>query len=185
MKRTFKKEDIQKISLGILLGLGVIYGYFDQLLLPLKKRQTATAASIAALDPEISKAKATIARAKAADAGAPKAEAAVAEIEGMIPEGAPVSWFPVLVGDFFKQAGFEKAVTRMLNESSAKGADGFRRLGWSVDLPETQFIRLGAAIADLENEEPLISIENVTIETLRDDPQNQHVLLTVNNIAKE
>ncbi len=185
MKRKLKKDDIQKIILGCLLFLGVVYGYFDMLLGPLKKRQKTTEASIVALEPEISKAKAAIAAADKVELDAPVAEQTVSQIEALIPEGAPVSWFPVLINDFFKQAGVEKAVTRMLNESTEKGANGFRRIGWGIDIPETHFHAFGAAIADLENREPLVSIKTVTIEALVADPDSQRVMLTVNNIAKE
>jgi hypothetical protein len=37
----------------------------------------------------------------------------------------------------------------------------------------------------LENNEPLIEIQALTIETLREDPEAQRVLLTVNNIVKQ
>ncbi|MEO8350903.1 MAG: hypothetical protein ABI680_04175 [Chthoniobacteraceae bacterium] len=185
MKRKFQKEDIQKIILGALLFLGVVYGYFDLLLGPLKKRQQSTTASIAALEPEISKAKAAIAASEKLEADAPVAEQTVSQIESLIPEGAPVSWFPVLINDFFKQAGVEKSLTRMLNESSEKDVAGFRRIGWGIDIPETRFIAFGAAVADLENREPLVAIKSVSIEALRDDPETQRVMLTVNNIAKE
>ena len=185
MKRKIEKDHIQKIVLGVLLFIGVVFGYFNLLLGPLKSRQKSVSSSISALDPEIKKANATIARAQAVEVNAPQAEQTVAEINAMIPEGAPVSWFPVLIGDFFKQAGFEKSVTRMLNEETDKDIEGYRRIGWGVDIPETQFVGFGSAIAELENDEPLIAIKNITIESIRDNPEFQHVLLTVNNIAKE
>ena len=48
-----KKEEIQKIVLGGLLALGVVYGFFDILYFPLKKREKAKRISIDALEPEI------------------------------------------------------------------------------------------------------------------------------------
>ena len=183
--KKLRKEDIQKIGLGLLMALGIIYGYFDLLLGPVKARQKSIVTSISALDPEIATAKAQLARAVQVENDAPKAEATIATINAMIPEGAPVAWFPVLIGDFFKKFGFEKGLTRMNNELVDKELPGYRRVSWGIDLPRVDCLTFAAAVAELENEEPLVEIQALTIETLREDPEAQRVLLTVNNIVKQ
>jgi len=45
-------------------------------------------------------------------------------------------------------------------------------------------IVLAEACPQLENDEPLIEIQSLNIESMRDDPEGQHVLLTVQNIIK-
>jgi hypothetical protein len=182
--RDLTKEELQKLCLGTLLFFGLIYGYFDMLLNPLKRRQLLTATNIAGLGPEINKAKDQIKRSANVESQAPQAAVNIAQIDSMIPEGAPVSWFPVLVSDFFKKAGFDKAVTHMNQEIVDKETPGYRRVMWSIDVPRVDCIGFAKAVAQLENEEPLIEIQSLNIESMRDDPEGQHVLLTVQNIIK-
>jgi hypothetical protein len=180
-----RKEDIQKIVLGVLMALGVVYGYFAILLGPLKKQQTSTQTSLNALEPEIAKAKGDLERASQIEASAPKAAATMAQIDAMIPEGAPVAWFPTLVADFFKRQGVEKITTRMSSEVADKELTGYRRINWGVDVPKVECLRFASSLADLENQEPLLEIQGVTIEAVKDNPEAQHVLLTLNNIVKQ
>lgn len=179
------KEEAQKIVLGVLLGVGVVFGYFQWLLSPLQARHAATKKSVAALDPAISKAKAQIARDNEVRAQAPLAQATLAQIDGMIPEGAPVAWFPPRIGEFFKNHGVEKVITRMNSESAHPTLVGYRRISWSIDLPKVECMNFGATLADLENTEPLIAIESLTMETIREEPDAQHVLLNLVNIVKQ
>jgi len=182
--KNLNKDHIQKIALGSLMAIGVVYGYFDFLLGPLRAKTRSTAASVTALDPEISKANAQMLRAKAIAKEAPPVEASIATINGMIPEGAPVAWFPVVINDLFKRAGFEKSTTKLTTEAADKELAGYRRITWAIELPKVDCLAFGAAVAELENQEPLVEIQSVAIETLREDPEAQRVLLTVNNIVK-
>jgi hypothetical protein len=183
-KKDLTKEELQKLFLGTLLFFGLVYGYFDMLLNPLKKHQLHTATSIVALEPEIDKAKEQLKRAAGVESQAPLAQTNIAQIDAMIPEGAPVSWFPVLISDFFKKAGYDKAVTHMNQETLDKETPGYKRVSWSIDVPRVDCIGFAKAVAQLENEEPLIEIQSLSIESMRDDPEGQHVLLTVQNIVK-
>jgi hypothetical protein len=180
-----RKEDIQKIVLGVLMAIGIIYGYFDILLNPLKKVQLNTATSVNGLEPEIRKAHSEVKRAQAMEAEAPKAAALVAQVEAMIPEGAPVAWFPPLLTDFFKKQGVEKMTTRLNGEAAELKLAGYRKLTWGVEMPKAECLAFGTAVAELENSEPLVEISALTIESLRDEPAAQRVLLTLNNLAKE
>ena len=103
----------------------------------------------------------------------------------MIPEGSPVAWFPTRLGDFFKKQGMDKAVTRMNSEAADKNLPGFRRMSWTVDLPRVDFISFASAIAQLENEEPLIEIATLQIDTSREEVDSQHILITLNNLVKQ
>jgi hypothetical protein len=182
--KDLSREELQKLLLGTLLFFGLVYGYFDMLLNPLHKRQANTATGIVALDPEIDKAKEQLKRSAGVQNEAPKAKASIEQIDAMIPEGAPVSWFPVLVADFFKKAGFDKAVTHMNNETTDKDTPGYKKVSWSIDVPRVDCNGFARAVAQLENEQPLVEIQSLSIESMRDDPEGQHVLLTVQNIVK-
>lgn len=178
------KEEIQKIVLGLLLGVGVVFGYFELLLAPLKARKEATSKGIVALEPAISKAKAQLARDATVAAQAPIATATLATIDSMIPAGAPVAWFPPRMADFFKDRGIERVTTRLTSETAMPDLAGYRRLAWAVDVPRVEWLSFANAVSELENSEPLLWIENLTVESLRDQPDAQHVFLTVINIVK-
>ena len=53
------------------------------------------------------------------------------------------------------------------------------------DLPRVDFIPFAAAIALLENEEPLCEIGSLQVDTSREEVDAQHVLMTVNNLVKQ
>lgn len=181
----FGKEEIQKMILGSLVAVGVVYGYFDWLLSPLKLRHANVQKSIAALEPEIGRARAQIARDLDVQKQAPLAQETLAQIEGMIPEGAPVAWFPTLIGDFFKNHGIDKISTRMNGEGTVPDLPGYRRITWGVEVPKVDCMVFAKAMAALENTEPLIGVDSVTIETQRDEPDLQRVVLTLNNLVKQ
>ncbi|HEV7867281.1 MAG TPA: hypothetical protein VGO90_06340 [Chthoniobacteraceae bacterium] len=179
------KDEIQKLFLGGLLLIGVIYSYFTMLLFPLQAKQAAIRKSTEALTPEIAKAKAQIKRTTELERTAPELIAVLAQAEAMIPEGSPVAWFPTKVADFFRQQGIEKASTRFSSETAEKELPGFRRLAWGIDLPKVDFAQFGSAICALENEEPLLQIASLQIDASRDDVQAQHALINVQNIVKQ
>ena len=179
------KQEIQKIVLGCLLLVGIVYVYFNMLLGPLTQRQEVIRKSIADLEPQIAAAQAQIKKTEGIESAAPQADATVAQVDAMIPEGSPVAWFPTKIGDFFKRQGVDKAATRLNNEYEDKTLVGFRHISWSVDLPRIDFVPFSAALAQFENEEPLVAIGGLQIDTSRDDAEAQHVLLTVHNLVKQ
>ena len=178
------KEEIQKAFLGGLLLIGLVYVYFNMLLGPLVARQGGVRKAIADLDPQIATAQEQIKKTAGLEIAAPKSAQTLAQVGAMIPEGSPVAWFPKRLGDFFKSQGVDKAATRMNNESEDKALPGFRRMSWSVDLPRVDFIPFAAAVALLENDEPLFEIGSLQVDTSRESVDSQHVLMTVNNLVK-
>jgi len=179
------KEEIQKVVLGVLLFFGLIYSYFDLLLGPLSKRQEATQASIAALGPEIAKAKEQIEKTRQLELNADAAMLTARQVDTMIPEGSPVAWFPTRMTEFFKKQGIDKALTRMNGEMPDKELPGFRKLVWGVDLPKVEFVNFAEAVAALENQEPLFEIGALQIDASREDVESQHALITLNNLVKQ
>jgi hypothetical protein len=179
------KEEIQKIVLGGLLLLGVVYSYFDLLLGPLTKRAETTQASVNALGPEIANAKSQIAKTQQLEKDTPNLTLPMRQAQAMIPEGAPVAWFPTRMTEFFKKEGIDRASTRMTGELPERELPGFRKISWGVDLPKVEFVVFGQAVAALENEEPLLEITALQIDASRDDVEAQHAFLTVNNLVKQ
>lgn len=179
------KDEIQKLVLGGLLLAGVVYGYFDLLLFPLKKAQQATLNSTVALGPEIQAAQAQLKKTQDLEKTVAEKMIVLRQVDAMIPEGSPVAWFPTRVGDFFRRQGIEKATTKINGESPEKDMPGFRRLAWGIDLPKVAYGQFGGAICALENEEPLLEIRTMQIDASRDDAETQRSTITVSNLVKQ
>lgn len=180
-----EKDEIQRIFLGALLVIGVLYGYFNFLLGPLKNQQIATRKATAELEPQIAQARETIAKSESATQREPKARETMAQIEALIPEGAPVAWFPPRVSEIFSAAALEKTTTRNTNEVPDRNLPGFHRMQWSVELAKIDYAQFVQALSRFENEEPLAQINTITIEANQDDPQTQRAVLSVSNLLKK
>ncbi len=179
------KEEIQKVCLGSLLLIVLVYCYFQFLLAPLSKKQTATADAMDALHPKIEEAQEQIRKAQRMEAAAPQALARMQQIAAMIPEGSPVAWFPPRVAEIFKRDGLDKAQTRMNTDTPERELTGYRRMAWGVEVPKAAFIPFAQALAEFENAEPLAEIVGLQIESARESIGSQRVSLTVNNIVKQ
>ncbi len=179
------KEEIQKLALGILLLIGVVYSYFDMLLFPELKKQDAVAKNIASLSPEIKKAQEQIKRAQDLEQSAPGKTQVVPQVEAMIPDGAPVAWFPPRISELFKREGIDKVAAKLNNETAEKDLPGFRRIAWTIDFPKVDFIGYARALSTLENDEPLVAVTSLSIEPSVDDVETQRALITVNNLVKQ
>jgi hypothetical protein len=179
------KEELQKLFLGGLLVIGVVYSYFDLLLFPLKKAQRSAERSTTALGPEILAAQGQIKKTRDLEKSVAEKTIVLRQVDAMIPEGSPVAWFPTKIGDFFRRQGIEKATTKINSEAPEKELPGFRRLSWGIDLPKVAYGQFGGAIAALENEEPLLEIRTMQIDASRDDAETQRSTITVNNLVKQ
>ena len=179
------KDEIQKLALSALLLAGLLYCYFALMLAPLSASEVKAKKEMAALEPQIAEAKKQLQKTAQIEKQAPASQALLADMKSRFPEGAPIAWFPPRVADFFKRQGIDRAMTHYNSESPEKDLPGFRRMIWAVDLPKVEFVSLGAALAALENEEPLLQVTNVTVETNKDEPQYQQATLVVAMIVKQ
>ncbi len=130
-------------------------------------------------------ANAQITKVKTVEAQSPEAKRIVRQVEAMIPDGSPVAWFPPRMNEFFKKNGIDKVVARMNNDSLDKDYPGYRRVNWGVELPRVDFMPFAAAIADLENTEPLLEIQSLEIEAGRDEAQMQRASLVLSNLVRQ
>lgn len=179
------KSEIEKIALGGALCCGLLYAYFYLMMGPLNVREKKALATIAETQPKVDEAKAQLEKTRVIELKSPASQKTINEIKALIPEGAPVAWFPPRVQDFFKRQGIEKVSARLSNEFLEKDMPGFRKIFWSIDLPKVGFQKLGRAIMELENEEPLLEITNLQIEALKDNPEFSHATITVATLVKQ
>ena len=178
-----EQEQIKKIALSVLLLVALLYGYFTYLLGPLETAETTATNGIATVIPQISDAKQQISKTADLETKAPQATAFLTNIKNTIPDGAPIAWFPPKMADFFKSHGIEKCTTHLVSEG-AGAMPGFKKMVWEIDVPKVEFIPLGMAIASLENDEPLLTVLNVSIDAMREDAQYQHATLILTTLVK-
>lgn len=178
-----EQEQAKKLGLGAIVFVGVLYCYFTYLLGPLQAGERNATNGIAALGPQIQDANKQIRKTADLEKQAPAATAFLANLKNSIPDGEPIAWFPPKMADFFKNHGIEKCTTHLVSEAP-DAMPGFRKLIWNIDVPRAEFVPLGVALSDLENQEPLLDVMTVTVDAAREDAQYQHATLVISTLVK-
>ena len=186
MNGKFSKDQIQKMFLSGLLMVGLIYCYFTFLIDPLAKTDKLHEASIAGLEEQLGKAQSEIKRSKAMQEQAKSAAETLAQVNDMIPEGAPIAWFPPRIHAFFDRHNLKGVTVRPGSMDGAPDPTlhNFRNAEWTIDVPQAGASPLGIALAGLENEEKLLEITHLQIMSLADSPEKQHVSMNVTTLLK-
>jgi hypothetical protein len=175
------KDQIQKLALSTMGFIVLVYVYFSFFLGPLNKSHDTMQATITDLQNRIAGSKNEMTKAANLEKQASAATTRYAALTNASPEGAPIAWFPPRMKIFFSNLQIDKTTARLENSLPYKEADlsGWMRYNWTIDLPQTDFASLGKAVAELENNEPLLSINRINIHATTEDPQFQQVTLTV------
>ena len=179
----FNKDQIQKLVLSTIGLVVLLYVYFSFFLGPLNKSRASAEKNMAGLQAKLASSKTEMMKAANLEKQATEATARFAAFQGITPEGAPIAWFPPRMKLFFSNQQIEKSTARLESSNPYKETElaDWSRYTWSIDLPQTDFVTLGHAVAQLENTEPLLGITRLSIKAIADDPQFQQVSLTVNN----
>ena len=180
-KLNLTKDEIKKLAVSAIAFVVLLYVYFGFFLGPLRRSQATMVASIKDLQDKVGSSEATLTNVTNLEKQATAATTRYALLTNSNPEGAPIAWFPPRIKVFFANQQIDKAVARLEGNLPYKEADlaGWTRYNWTIDLPQTDFSVLGYALAELENTEPLLSINHINIHGLADDPQFQQVSLSV------
>jgi hypothetical protein len=180
-KLNLSKDQIQKLSLSTIGFVVLLYVYFSFFLGPLNKSRESMQASINDLQKKVGNSKNEMTKAINLEKQASAATSRYAALTSLSPEGAPIAWFPPRMKIFFSNQQIDKSTARLESNVPFKEADlsGWMRYNWMLDLPQTDFASLGKAVAELENTEPLLSINKINIHGLPSDPQFQQVSLSV------
>ena len=180
-KLNLSKDQIQKLALSTMGFVVLLYVYFSFFLGPLNKSRDSMLVSIRDLQIKVGNSKNEMTKTTNLEKQATAATTRYAALTNSSPEGAPIAWFPPRMKAFFANQQIDKATARLEGNIPYKEADlsGWMRYNWMLDLPQTDFSTLGKAVAELENAEPLLSINKINIHALPEDPQFQQVNLTV------
>ena len=180
------KDQIQKIFLSGLLMVGLIYCYFTFLITPLGDRVTDAAKRTEELEGQLAKARSQVARSRSVEEQARASQEIIAQANDMIPEGAPIAWFPPRMTAFFNRHNLKGVAVRGGGVSGAPdpALKDFHSGEWTLELPPTSINQLGITLAGLENEEKLMEITHLQIAATADAPEKQHASINVATLLK-
>ncbi|CAN5473109.1 hypothetical protein BH20VER3_BH20VER3_20190 [soil metagenome] len=177
--KKLSKDQIQKIALSVLGFIGLIYCYFSFFLGPLNKSRDAAEAQIADVQEKTSSSKTELKKTANLEMEAKEATGRYEALKATTADGAPIAWFPPKMRTFFGVQGIEKVTARLKSSGDLKQpelADWIKDT-WVIELPQSDYSALGKAIAELENTEPLLALQQVVIHAVPEDPQYQQVSL--------
>ena len=180
------KDQLQKIILSALMMIGLIYCYFTFLIASLNKSDRATVTAIENLDKEIAKAKSNVKRGASVEEQARSSEELLAQVNELVPDGAPIAWFPPRMNTFFARHGIKNITVRSAGIDSAPDPvmKDFRNANWTVDVPQVGATALGITLAGLENEEKLAEITRLQVSSQADAPEKQRVSINLLTLLK-
>ncbi|MDQ6656451.1 MAG: hypothetical protein M3Y80_11630 [Verrucomicrobiota bacterium] len=174
------KNQVQKLALSSLGFVVLLYVYFSFFLGPLSKGRATSEKTIADLQAKLASTQSELAKTAKLEKEASAATARFSAMKALSSDGAPIAWFPPRMKLFFSNQEIEKVSVRMDTTTPFKEAElaDWSRYTWTLDLPQTDFATVGKAIAELENAEPLLAIQRVSVKAAPDTPQFQQVTLT-------
>ena len=184
--KKFTKDQLQKIILSSLMMIGLIYCYFTFLIAALNKSDVDTANTIDKLDKQIAAAKSNVKRSASVEEQARSSEELLAQVNDMVPDGAPIAWFPPRMNTFFARHGVKGVAVRSagIDATTDPVMKDFRNANWTVDIPQVGSTALGITLAGLENEEKLLEITKLQVTTQVDAPEKQRVSLNLLTLLK-
>lgn len=164
--------------------VALVYVYFAFFLGPLNRSRAQMIAKMNDLQAKVASSKSEMAKASKLEVQAGTATSRYDALKDLSPEGAPIAWFPPRMKLFFSNHGVEKVTARLDSTTTFKEPElaSWVRCGWIMEIPQTDFVTVGAAIAALENNEPLMSLTRVNIKAIADAPEFQQVTLAANTI---
>jgi hypothetical protein len=178
--KNFSKDQIQKIILSTLGFIGLIYCYFTFFLGPLDKSRAEMTQEIAATQEKTASSRTEMRKTANLELQAKEATSRFEALKKMTQSGAPIAWFPPKMRNFFAAQGIDKAGVKLATSSSYKEPEmsDWVRDTWAIDLPTCDYETFGKALAELENSQPLLAVEKISIRAVPEAPQFQQASLT-------
>lgn len=180
-------DQIKKLALSAMGFVFLLYVYFTFFLGPLQRSRDTTLKSIDELQTKISGSKGEMTKAAGLERQAKDATARFAALKTLSPDGAPIAWFPPRVRTFFANQQIDKAVARLESNTNFKQPElsGWTKYNWLIELPQADFVALGKSIADLENNEPLLTVTKLSIHVVPNEAQFQQVGIAATTVIEK
>ena len=181
------KDQIQKLLLTMVGFVILMYVYFSFFLGPLNRSRDSMLSKIKDKQSKMDSSQENLGKATKLEAQAKTATTRFAALKALNPEGAAIAWFPPRIKTFFANQQIDKAVARLENNSAFKQPElaTWMKYSWLIDIPQADYGKLGKAIAELENTEPLLALNRVSIKTITDQPEFQVVVLSATTVIEK
>lgn len=178
------KDQIQKVALTLVGFVILLYVYFSFFLGPLNRSRNTMLATIADKQGKLNSSQENLTKTAKLEQQAKTATARFAALKALSPEGAPIAWFPPRIKLFFANQQIDKATARLENNVAFKQPElaNWMKYVWLIDVPQADYGRLGKAIAELENSEPLLAVSKLSIRAAADLPEFQQVVLSATTV---
>jgi hypothetical protein len=161
-----------------------VYGYWAFLLDPLRIREKKAAVAVGELEQKLKEAREKVARGQRAQQEGPQVQQVLDQVAAMVPEGAPVAWFPSQISGVLRENGVAKSSVRFVSASTEKSLEGFASTAWTAEIPRVEFLPLARSLAGLENAQPLVEVVSVIVEGNREDPERLRAVLGLKRVVK-
>ena len=181
------KDQMQKLVLSSIGFIVLLYVYFNFFLGPLNKSRAGMEGKLTDLQTKLGNSKSEMLRATKLEQEAGTATTRFAALQALSPDGAAIAWFPPRMKAFFANQQIDKVVARLgtSNAFTEPELANWMKYTWMIDIPQADYATLGTAIAELENNEPLLSISKLSIHSLADRPQFQQVEIVALNVIQK
>lgn len=181
------RDEIKKLALSSMGFVFLLYAYFTFFLGPLNKSRQAAESAIADVQHKLDSSKGEMQKATNLERQAKDATTRFATLKALSPEGAPIAWFPPRMKGFFADRHIDKAVARLESNGTFKEAElaAWTKYNWLIELPQSDYVSAGQALADLENAEPILSISKLSIHTVPEQPQFQQVAIAATTVIEK
>ncbi|HST31446.1 MAG TPA: hypothetical protein VLK27_11485 [Chthoniobacterales bacterium] len=183
----FSKDQVKKMALSTMGFVFLLYVYFTFFLGPLQRSRDTALTQIDEFQKKIDGSKGELAKAANLERQAKDATSRFAALKALSPDGAPIAWFPPRVKTFFANQQIDKASARLESNIAFKQPElsHWAKYNWLIELPQADFAALGKSLADLENNEPLLSITKLTIHVLPNESQFQQIGIVATNVIEK
>jgi hypothetical protein len=186
MSQSFQ-DQIRKLLFLLIAFAALVYSYITFFLGPLQHTRNTMTSGIAGGETKLVQAAKTIKEVETLETTAQGSVTRMAQLNGKIPPGAPVAWFPPLVRSLFASDNIEIGLVRLLNSAPLQQGvvTKYAKTDWTVEIPQIDFSALGSILARLETEQVLSNITSVHIRSNPDHPEFQSANLGLIRVVKE
>lgn len=178
--KKLSKEDTQKLVLTAILFLAIVYFYFTSLLGPMGESKEDYIEQEQKAQVKLTEARKKIRDLRGIEQSAKNSTEIFAQIRELTPDGSPIAWVPLRVGDFLQRFNLNAEVAPLGSEKVANPLiSEFTDTFWQIDIPKADLISLGNAMAAFENDFPLALFKEIRILASPEEPEFQRVTLVL------
>lgn len=181
------KEQLQKIVMMVIFFIILVFVFLSYLISPIGKQKETIVAGNTALEKQVKGAKQQISTTRNLETQSTAAIDTIDRVNELIPEGAPIAWFPPRIERHFAAHDIPGASPRLVNSSPPAEAAlaSYNEMEWSLTISKVDFFKFAIALAGLENEHPLLKVTSLRISADAENPAVQNIEMEMKNLVRQ